>query len=190
MWNLPQFSRPVRGASGASPWFGLLGAGGGTLLVAALVAGCGSTAPASHNSSPGTSGLAVRTASVVVKGRSESVLTDSAGRTLYYNTQDSASKVTCSGSCASIWPALTSSAGSVSAPSSVGGNFTFYSGPNGHQVEYNGHPLYTYSGDTGPDQSKGEGVLGIWYVATPGLSAPSGSSHSPSSSPSSGGYAY
>ncbi len=184
MWNLPQFSRPVHGASGASPWFSLLGAAAGTLAVAALVAGCGSSAPASHKSSSGSSGLVVRTASVVVNGRSETVLTNSAGRTLYYNTQDSASKVTCSSGCASIWPPLTSSAGSVSAPSSVGGNFTFYSGPNGRQVEYNGHPLYTYSGDTGPDQSKGEGVLGIWYVATPGLSAAS------TSSGSSGGYAY
>jgi predicted lipoprotein with Yx(FWY)xxD motif len=184
MWNLPQFSRPAHGASGGSSWLGLLGAAAGTLAVAALVAGCGSTAPASHTSSSGSSGLVVRTASVLVNGRSESVLTNSAGRTLYYNTQDSASKVTCTGGCASIWPALTSGAGSVSAPSSVGGNFTFYSGPNGRQVEYNGHPLYTYSGDTGPHQSKGEGVGGIWYVATPGLTAASGSSSS------SGGYAY
>ena len=190
MWNLPQLSRRSRGVLGARPGFGLMGAAAGTLMVAAFVAGCGSTAPASHKSSSGGSGLVVRTASVVVNGRSEEVLTNSAGRTLYYNTQDSASKVTCSGSCASIWPALTSSAGSVRAPSAVGGNFTFYSGPNGRQVEYNGHPLYTYSGDTGPDQSKGEGVLGIWYVATPGLSASSSSSPSPGSSPSSGGYAY
>ena len=184
MWNLPQLSRPVRGASGASPWFSPLVAAAGTLAVAALVAGCGSSAPASHKSSPVSSGLVVHTASVVVNGRSESVLTNSAGRTLYYNTHDSASKISCTGGCTSIWPPLTSSAGSVSAPSSVGGNFTFYSGPNGRQVEYNGHPLYTYSGDTGPDQSKGEGVLGIWYVATPGLSAAS------TSSGSSGGYAY
>ncbi len=184
MWNFPQFNRPVQGASGARPWLGVLGAAAGTLTVAALVAGCGSSVPASHKSSSGGSGLVVQTASVVVNGRSESVLTDTAGRTLYYNTQDSASKVSCSGGCASIWPALTSSAGSVSAPSSVGGNFTFYSGPNGRQVEYNGHPLYTYSGDTGPHQSKGEGVGGIWYVATPGLTASS------SSSGSSGGYAY
>jgi predicted lipoprotein with Yx(FWY)xxD motif len=40
---------------------------------------------------------------------------------------------------------------------------------NGNQVEYNGHPLYTYAGDTGPGQTTGEGAGGVWHVVTPGL---------------------
>lgn len=184
MWSSSQVNRRSGGMGVAKSWLGVGGAAAAALLIAAVVAGCGSTAPASHKSTSAGAGLAVRTATVTVNGKPETVLTNSAGRTLYYNTRDSATKVTCSGSCASIWPPLTTSAGSVQAPSAVGGNFTFYRGANGRQVEYNGHPLYTYSGDTGPDQSKGEGVLGIWYVATPGLAAAS------TSSGSSGGYSY
>ena len=32
------------------------------------------------------------------------------------------------------------------------------------QVTYNGHPLYFYAGDSGPHQTNGQGVGGIWYV--------------------------
>jgi hypothetical protein len=53
---------------------------------------------------------------------------------------------------------------------------TTVSGGNGRQVEYDGHPLYHYSKDTGPDQSNGEGVDGVWFVATPSMTASSSSS--------------
>ncbi len=165
---------------------GAMAAGAGALLTTVAIAGCGGAAPVSHRSTGGAASL-VRVAKVAVNGSPETVLTNSAGRTLYYNTQDRATKVTCTGGCASLWPALTTSASTVSAPSGVGGNLTVFDGPDGHQVEYNGHPLYTYSGDTGPDQSTGEGVGGIWFVATPSLAGTSGASASPSSS---GGYAY
>ena len=40
---------------------------------------------------------------------------------------------------------------------------------NGTQVTYNGHPLYTYSGDSAAGQTHGEGFAGKWFVATPVL---------------------
>jgi predicted lipoprotein with Yx(FWY)xxD motif len=40
---------------------------------------------------------------------------------------------------------------------------------NGNQVAYNGHLLYTFSGDGGPGQTRGEGLFGKWFVATPAL---------------------
>ncbi len=40
---------------------------------------------------------------------------------------------------------------------------------NGNQVEYNGHLLYTFSGDSGPAQSHGEGVGNKWFVVTTDL---------------------
>jgi predicted lipoprotein with Yx(FWY)xxD motif len=54
---------------------------------------------------------------------------------------------------------------------------------NGSQVEYNGHPLYTFSGDTAPGQTNGEGLFGMWFVATPNLPVQGGGS-------TSGGYGY
>jgi predicted lipoprotein with Yx(FWY)xxD motif len=48
---------------------------------------------------------------------------------------------------------------------------------NGSQLEYNGHPLYTYSGDTGPGQTNGEGIGGVWHVVTSDLQPQGGSSN-------------
>jgi predicted lipoprotein with Yx(FWY)xxD motif len=49
------------------------------------------------------------------------------------------------------------------------GKLTVVADANGNQAGYNGHPLYTYSGDTGPGQTTGEGVGGVWHVCTPSL---------------------
>jgi len=38
-------------------------------------------------------------------------------------------------------------------------------------VQYNGHLLYTYSGDTAAGETTGEGLFGKWFVCTPGLTA-------------------
>jgi secreted repeat protein with Y-X4-D motif len=59
------------------------------------------------------------------------------------------------------------------------------------QATYNGHPLYTYSGDTAPGQNKGNGLNasgGLWHeVTTSGAAAPAPAK---SSSSGGGGYGY
>jgi len=45
------------------------------------------------------------------------------------------------------------------------------SSANGNQVSYNGHPLYTYGGDSAAGDVKGDGVEGKWFVATPDLAS-------------------
>jgi predicted lipoprotein with Yx(FWY)xxD motif len=43
---------------------------------------------------------------------------------------------------------------------------------NGQQVEYDGHLLYGFSGDTAAGQAHGEGIVafgGTWHVVTPNL---------------------
>jgi hypothetical protein len=60
---------------------------------------------------------------------------------------------------------------------------------NGSQVEYQGHPLYTYVSDTAPGQTNGENVEGIWFVATTDLTA-AGGGNSPTPTATSGGYGY
>jgi predicted lipoprotein with Yx(FWY)xxD motif len=35
------------------------------------------------------------------------------------------------------------------------------------QVTYGGHPLYYFSGDTAPGQTKGQGVDGVWFLIGP-----------------------
>ena len=111
----------------------------------------------------------IKTTSLTVNGKTVMVLTNSQGLTLYYRTSDSAGSV-CSGGCASAWPPILSS--SVPATSTtLPGKLTVVTNANGSQVEYNGHPLYTYSGDSAPGQANGEGFAGVWFVVTTDLAA-------------------
>jgi predicted lipoprotein with Yx(FWY)xxD motif len=55
------------------------------------------------------------------------------------------------------------------AASSLSGALRSLSDANGTQVTYNGHLLYTYSGDSKPGDTNGEGIGGVWFVATSNL---------------------
>jgi predicted lipoprotein with Yx(FWY)xxD motif len=94
------------------------------------------------------------------------ILVDANGMTLYLNTQDTATASSCTGSCAATWPPLTSG-GSTKAGSGVQSAQlgTLMVGDT-DQITYYGHPLYTYSGDTGPGETNGQGVGGVWYVVS------------------------
>lgn len=165
---------------------GSAGAAGGAYGGSSSTTGSSST---SSTSSSGVnlqcaSGATVCTKTVTVSGKSETTLADTKGMTLYYFTPDSATTIACTGSCAQTWPPLMASGGSVMG-TGLSGSLTTVNGANGAQVEYNGHPLYSYAGDSGQSDAKGEGILGKWFVATPTLAAGSGAS--PTKSPS-GGY--
>lgn len=115
-----------------------------------------------------TSSFVVKTTTLTVSGKSMTVLTDGQGKTLYYFTPDTAAKTACTGSCAETWPPLLlTGTTKVTAETKLPGELEVYKNPNGNQVIYNDHPLYTFSGDTGPGQSNGQGIAGQWFVATP-----------------------
>ncbi len=127
--------------------------------------GGGGTTPTASNS-----GNLIKTATATVKGTSQTILTNAQGMTLYYRTSDVPPSTVCSGGCASAWPPLVvSGSGAPTSAASLSGKLTVVVDANGKQVAYNGHPLYTYSGDTGPGQTTGEGVAGVWHVCTPSL---------------------
>lgn len=154
----------------------------GALLTAAI-SGCGATSQASSppatSTSPTTSTSSstpsgapiVQTGTANVSGKSITVLQNSQGHTLYYFTKDTPTHSACEASqtCASLWPALKTS--QVPSVSGASGKFSVYKG----QLEYQGHLLYTYSGDTASSQAKGQGLYKEWWVATPSLKAAGGS---------------
>ncbi len=149
--------------------------------------GSGSTnspAPTTPTTGDSSSSTVIQTATVPVKGQSETVLTTAQGRTLYYFTADSATQSALARKCVPIWPPLlfTGSGGPTSS-TSLTGKLSVQTDVNGNQVEYNGHPLYTFSGDTAPSQANGQGLFGVWFVATPNLAVQGGGS-------TSGGYGY
>ena len=144
------------------------------------------TPPATTTPTTGGSGSSavLQTATATVKGQSETVLTDTHGMTLYYFTADSATQSACSGGCAQMWPPLLSTgSGAPTSSTTLAGKLSVQMDANGNQVEYNGHPLYTFSGDTAPGQTNGDGLFGKWFVATPNLTVQGGGS-------TSGGYGY
>jgi predicted lipoprotein with Yx(FWY)xxD motif len=99
------------------------------------------------------------------------ILTNGSGRTLYQFLPEKGGKIVCTGACLTAWPAALSS--SAVAGAGVTGRLALITRPEGgQQLTYNTWPLYYFSGDTGPDQTKGQGLVGFggkWLVATPSL---------------------
>ncbi len=116
--------------------------------------------------------FAVRLATATVKGKAETILATPQGLTLYYFIPDSTTKTACTGGCPTIWPPLLfTGSGTPLGDSSLSGPLSALTDANGNQVQYNGHLLYHYSGDTAAGQTTGEGLFGKWFVCTPGLTA-------------------
>jgi predicted lipoprotein with Yx(FWY)xxD motif len=149
----------------------------GSALIVVALAGCSSTsatsgtsagsgsssgskAAASGSSAPSGKDVATATSSL------GTILVDGKGFTAYFYDHDTAGsgKSSCTGACASAWPAITASSatptmsgvtGTVATNPVAGGKF---------QVTINGMPIYTYSGDTAAGQTSGQGIGGIWWV--------------------------
>ena len=103
----------------------------------------------------------------VTKIHDVSVLTNAGGYTLYWFAPDTTSKSTCYGTCAAYWPPVT---GRPIAGAGVTGKLgTIRRTGGATQVTYDGHPLYTYVGDSAPGQSTGNNINlngGFWYEMT------------------------
>jgi predicted lipoprotein with Yx(FWY)xxD motif len=91
------------------------------------------------------------------------VLTNAQGLTLYSFAPDSPTKSVCYGSCAAYWPPVP---GNVSEGPGVTGKLTTIKRTDGStQAAYDGHPLYTYVGDSAPGQDNGNKINlngGLW----------------------------
>jgi predicted lipoprotein with Yx(FWY)xxD motif len=115
------------------------------------------------------------------------VLTNSKGFVVYSFAPDTSTMSKCNGTCAQTWPPVKGPAKAQG----VKGKFGTIKRSNGTvQATFNGHPLYTFVGDTAPKQAKGNGLNvngGVWHEVTTSGTAKSGGG---SSSGSGGGYGY
>jgi predicted lipoprotein with Yx(FWY)xxD motif len=107
--------------------------------------------------------VVVHTSVVTVAGKSENVLTNAQGFTLYYHTTDTPTSV-CSGACATAWPPVLLPSGTPGSSLSLPGTLGVETNANGRQVTYNGHPLYGWKSDTSPGQATGEGINSFHVV--------------------------
>jgi predicted lipoprotein with Yx(FWY)xxD motif len=116
----------------------------------------------------GPSAPAASTASGAVVGTADisgtTVLTNAKGLTLYWFAPDTATKSVCNGTCAQYWPPVP---GPVRAGAGVTGTFSTIRRDDGSiQATYDGHPLYTYVGDSGRGQAHGNNLDlngGYWH---------------------------
>ncbi len=164
------------------------------LGVALAMAACSSSGSTTTTTSSGASGGSGAGGATVATASSKygTILVNSAGDTLYMLSADSATKSICSASCVSIWPPLTTS-GTPKAGSGVDGSKlgTLMRSDGTMQATYNGHPLYTFSGDNGSGQVNGEGITsfgGTWYVLGASGSPVTHSGSSGTTTTSGGGY--
>src|SRR5690348_3816282 len=148
-----------------------------------VVAGCGSSNKSS--SSTGAAAPAASTApastapAAPAKGEQIAVkdtklgkiLVDEDGHVVYLFEADKSTQSTCSGSCAAVWPPVVTGGAPVAASGAKMSKLGTTSRSDGKtQVTYAGHPLYYYSADTQPGQTKGEGSKEFgaeWYVVGP-----------------------
>lgn len=169
---------------------------GAAAVAAAAVAGCGGGSSTSSNpttsppptpatsppssptmsppSSPAPTGGAapggtIKTASVGTLGQ---IVVDGQARTVYLFQKDTGTTSSCSGSCAAVWPPVTTTgkpqAGSGADAAKLG---TTKRSDGRTEVTYSGHPLYYYAPDGGTSGSaKGQGLNQFgakWYVLSP-----------------------
>jgi predicted lipoprotein with Yx(FWY)xxD motif len=95
----------------------------------------------------------------------QTVLTDAKGLTLYTFAPDTSGKSACYGDCAAYWPPVL---GDPSAGPGVTGTLGTITRTGGAiQATYDGHPLYTYVGDSAPGQDTGNNLNlngGLWRI--------------------------
>jgi predicted lipoprotein with Yx(FWY)xxD motif len=145
----------------------VLAAAGALSLIALGVLGgsvaAATSAPAGGPASaPGTPAV-LKTAKI----GGVTVLTNAKGFTLYWFAPDTSARSVCYGTCAVYWPPVTGAP--VAGPGVTGRIGTISRTGGGTEVTYDGHPLYTYVGDTAPGRASGNNLDlngGLWHEVT------------------------
>jgi predicted lipoprotein with Yx(FWY)xxD motif len=166
-------------------------------LAAVALAGCGAGTAATSGSSattasaPGAKASGASTATVEVRTTSDGrVLTTSTGKVIYLLTADRPGSRACTGSCLRYWPPVMVH-GTPTAASGVTARLGELPLAGGQQLTVDGHPAYTFVGDSGPGTTSGEGVHsfgGIWWVLSPAGTAVTSAASTSTTTSGSGGY--
>ncbi len=153
---VPRSAMLGRLQAGGMPGAGRAAAGVAALALVLLVVAVATAGGAK----PVTAGGTLRTAKI----HGATVLTNAKGLTLYWFVPDTSTKSVCNGTCAAYWPPV---AGTPTAGPGVAGHIgTIKRADGSTQATYNGHPLYTYAGDSGPGQANGNNITlngGLWH---------------------------
>ncbi|WIE80577.1 hypothetical protein [Curtobacterium sp. MCSS17_016] len=151
---------------------------GAALLLTLGLAGCStagsaapspSPSPAAQGDAPATTGSSPSVDVTVAATTLGKVVVDGKGMTAYYFDADvkDSGKSTCTGGCATAWPAIeaTTTTPKVSGITGKVGTITGVDG--GRQITIDGRPIYTFIGDKKAGDVTGQGDKGVWYVVNP-----------------------
>jgi predicted lipoprotein with Yx(FWY)xxD motif len=179
-----------------------LGAAGMLVLAACGSSGSGSASTGGSSSSSQTSATGASNAAITVAAASVpgigTALVNGNGLTLYMLTSEKGGTLTCTddNGCTKVWPDTELPSGTTRPIAGSGIDAsklsTIKAASGNLYITYAGWPLYTYSGDTGPGQAKGLGIVsfgGTWYPLSPaGAEITSGSGASGSGTTTSSSY--
>ncbi len=148
--------------------FGPVGAAAVLLAVSACGGGSGYGSPSGGNPGSGTASSTPAGGIGTTSTSLGTILTDSAGKTLYAFAADSPGTSRCSGQCLVYWPFDPAESSAPKAPADVTAALGILDRGNGaKQVTVDGWPMYTYVGDQSTGDTTGEGKNlsgGLWWV--------------------------
>jgi predicted lipoprotein with Yx(FWY)xxD motif len=164
-------------------------------FTALVISACGASSSPSAASSSNGSGAAAGSPMTVSTAQTPlgSVLTGPNGNTVYTLVSAQGTPLSCTGSCLTVWPPVTATAGTLPHAGS-GVSATLAIAASVMQITADGAPLYYFSGDSAAGQTFGQGIKsfgGTWYaVGANGqaVKSSSGATTTPTSSGSIYGY--
>jgi len=132
----------------------------------------GSSSPAGASSpSAAASGGSGSTVITTVSSSAGTFLATSSGHAVYLWTKDGNGMSACSGACAGTWPPVTTTGTVTASGGAKSSDLSTITRSDGtKQVTYDGHPLYFFSGDSGPGMASGQGNDGFgakWWLVSP-----------------------
>lgn len=127
------------------------------LIVSALFAAFAATALTPALAEDYASG-AIKT----MKTAKGEILTDAKGMSLYTFDKDASGVSNCNGDCAKKWPPVTAAAGAKADE-----DLSLVTRKDGSQQwAFKGKPLYLWQGDKKAGDITGDGMGGVWHLAT------------------------
>jgi predicted lipoprotein with Yx(FWY)xxD motif len=114
----------------------------------------------------GNTAAFIHTGKANINGKLVNVIMTNKGFAVYYYKPDTMFTATCTGACAHDWPPVLAPQGmmTVSSSMSLPKQLSVHQTPNGAQVFYDGHALYTYAADKQPGNATGRAQDMQWYL--------------------------
>ncbi len=140
------------------------------LLLASVLAACGNddgttdTEPAAQPTTEEDMGAATVDTADSELG---TILVDAEGITLYRFEMDTDGSSTCYDDCESSWPPLVADDPTAGGEADQGLLGTTERDDGTVQVTYDDQPLYYFSGDSAPGDTKGQNLGKVWFVVAP-----------------------